>query len=130
MEIRTVEEYCRAIAKMDAGSGARSVDLARALGLSKNTVALTLKKLALAGYADMERYGRVRLAKKGIRIAKKMNFKHRVIETFLFSELKMDKESVHNEANAMEHWVSDELIERLYAYIGKPKKDPHGSAIV
>ncbi|MFN7991782.1 MAG: metal-dependent transcriptional regulator [Candidatus Micrarchaeia archaeon] len=129
MEDRTIEEYCRAIDKSDPGGGARSTDIAKALRLSKNTVALTLKKLALAGYIEMERYGRVRLARKGLDVAKKMNFRHRVIETFLFSELKMDSRSVHEEANAMEHWVSDELVRRLYTYIGKPQKDPHGRQI-
>ena len=129
MQDKTVEEYCRVVDKMDDGSGVRSTDIAKALGLSKNTVALTLRKLSGAGFVDMERYGRVRLAQKGSRIAKKMNFRHRVLETFLVNKLGMSKSKVHQEACAMEHWVSDDTISRLYRFIGKPKTDPHGRSI-
>ncbi|HSB46878.1 MAG TPA: metal-dependent transcriptional regulator [Candidatus Bilamarchaeum sp.] len=127
---RTIEDYCRAIDKMDSGDGVRSVDLTRMLGLSKNTVALTLQKLAAAGLVEMEKYGKVRLSGNGAKIARRMNFKHRVIETFLFSKLNMEKERVHGEACALEHWASDDMIERLYEFIGRPKTDPHGKAIV
>jgi DtxR family Mn-dependent transcriptional regulator len=126
---RTVQDYCRSIDKMDLGDGVRSVDLTHALGLSKNTVAITLQKLSAAGLVEMEKYGRVRLSAKGARVARKMNFKHRVIETFLFSKLKVDKKRVHEEACAMEHWISDDTVRRLYAFIGKPKIDPHGRMI-
>jgi DtxR family Mn-dependent transcriptional regulator len=127
---RTIQDYCRAIDKMDSGDGVRSVDLTHVLGLSKNTVALTLQKLSAAGMVEMERYGRIRLTAKGARIAKKMNFKHRVIETFLFSKLKMGKDRIHEEACGLEHWASDDMIGRLYEFIGKPKIDPHGKEIV
>ena len=127
---RTVQDYCRAIDKMDSGDGVRSVDLTRVLGLSKNTVALTLQKLSAAGLVEMERYGKVRLSKKGAKIARKMNFKHRVIETFLFSKLKMDMSKIHQEACGLEHFASDDMIERLYEFIGKPKSDPHGREIL
>ena len=127
---RTVQDYCRAIDKMDSGAGVRSVDLTRALGLSKNTVAITLQKLSAAGLVEMEKYGRVKLTGKGAGIAKKMNFKHRVIETFLFNKLKMGRDEIHAEACALEHWASDEMIERLYSFIGRPRTDPHGRAIV
>ncbi|MEW6035718.1 MAG: metal-dependent transcriptional regulator [Candidatus Micrarchaeota archaeon] len=129
MHEKTIQDYCRAIDKMDAGDGVRSVDIAKALALSKNTVALTLRKLASEGFVEMERYGKVHLAGKGADIARKMNFKHRVIEAFLVDKLKMGRDKVHGEACAMEHWASDEMIRRLYLFIGKPKTDPHGRAI-
>jgi DtxR family Mn-dependent transcriptional regulator len=115
---------------MDFGDGVRSVDLTRVLNLSKNTVAITLQKLSAAGLVKMERYGKVKLSQKGAKIARKMNFKHRVIETFLFSKLKMDKKRIHEEACGLEHWASDDMIERLYTFIGKPKADPHGREIL
>jgi DtxR family Mn-dependent transcriptional regulator len=127
---KTVEEYCRVIDKMDAGQGVRSTDIAKALSLSRNTVALTLQKLSAAGFVEMERYGKVRLSQKGSKIAKKMNFRHRVLEAFLVDKLKMDKKAVHREACAMEHSVSDDTIERLYRFIGKPRTDPHGREIL
>jgi DtxR family Mn-dependent transcriptional regulator len=129
MHEKTVQDYCRAIDKMDGGEGVRSVDIARALSLSRNTVALTLRKLASEGFVEMERYGKVRLAKKGAAVARMMNFKHRVIETFLVSKLGIDKSLVHGEACAMEHSMSDDTARRLYAFIGRPKTDPHGRAI-
>ncbi|MCI0562947.1 MAG: metal-dependent transcriptional regulator [Nitrososphaera sp.] len=127
---RTVQDYCLAIDMMDLGVGVRSVDLTRALGLSKNTVAITLQKLSAAGLVEMERYGKVKLSQKGAKIARKMNFKHRVIETFLFNKLKMDKSRIHEEACGLEHWASDEMIGRLYEFIGKPRLDPHGREIL
>lgn len=130
MQDKTIQDYCRAIDKMDAGLGVRSVDLTRALGLSKNTVAMTLQKLSAAGLVEMERYGKVRLSRDGAGIAKRMNFKHRVIETFLFNKLRMDREKIHGEACGLEHFASDDMIERLYEFIGRPKTDPHGRAIV
>ncbi len=129
MQEKTVQDYCRTIDKMDSGAGVRSVDISRALSLSKNTVALTLRKLASEGFVEMERYGKVHLAGKGAAIARRMNFKHRVIETFLVGKLGIDKAHVHEEACAMEHSMSDETARRLYAFIGKPKTDPHGRAI-
>lgn len=130
MQEKTIQDYCRAIEKMDRGDGVRSVDIAKALSLSKNTVALTLRKLASEGFVDMKRYGKARLSGKGAQVARKMNFKHRVIETFLVDKLGMELGKVHEEACAMEHWASDEMIERLYRFIGKPRVDPHGRAIV
>lgn len=106
------------------------MDIASGLGLSRNTVAITLSKLCDEGYADMERYGKVRLSAKGEKVAKTMNFKHRVIETFLFSKLKIGLEKVHDEACAMEHAISDETARRLYEFMGKPRTDPHGRRIM
>lgn len=129
MHEKTVEEYCRVIDKLDSGEGVRSVSISKALGLAKNTVALTLKKLSESDYIRMERYGKVKLSKNGLVVAKKMNFRHRVIESFLFSKLKIDKKTVHKEACAIEHCISDTTISRLYNFIGRPKTDPHGRKI-
>lgn len=129
MESKTIEDYCRLIEKLDDGSGTRSTDISRDLGLSKNTVALTLQKLSLAGYISMKRYGRVRLTKRGTTIARKMNFKHRVLETFLSRKLGIGKKRIHDEACLMEHWVSDDTARRLYVFLGRPKTDPHGKKI-
>lgn len=129
MKEKTIQEYCRAVDKIDAGGGVRSKELCRALRLSKNTVAITLKKLSAEGYVEMERYGRVSLTDKGAAIARRMNFKHRVLETFMVEKLGMDPKAVHSEADAMEHSVSDPFIRRLYAFLGKPRTDPHGREI-
>lgn len=130
MHAETIEDYCRVISKLDRGNGVKSTDISKGLNLSKITVAITLRKLIENDFVSMKKYGRVRLLQKGVKIAKKMNFKHRVIETFLFTFLKMDSKSIHKEAHAMEHYASDEVVHKLYEFIGKPKLDPHGQAIV
>ncbi|MGV8084837.1 MAG: metal-dependent transcriptional regulator [Candidatus Bilamarchaeum sp.] len=130
MEEKTVQDYCRTIDKLDQGEGVRSKDIAKALNLSKNTIALTLQKLVLAEFIEMKRYGKIKLSQKGAKIAKEMNFKHRVLESFLFSKLNLDKKRIHQEACALEHWISDDTIQRLYDFIGKPKYDPHGREIL
>lgn len=129
MKASTIEDYCRLIDKLDSGDGVRSREIARGLGLSKNTVALTLQKLAGAGFVGMKRYGKARLSRKGVAIAKRMNFKHRVLETFLFKKLGMSSRRVHDEANALEHLASEDMIARLYRFMGKPRTDPHGKTI-
>ena len=129
MNDKTVQEYCRAMDKIDRGGGVRSKDLCVALGLSKNTVALTLQKLSAEGYVEMERYGKARLTEKGLSIAKKMNFKHRVLESFFSIKLGMDSRAVHREADSLEHFASDDMIMRLYDFIGRPRTDPHGREI-
>ncbi len=129
MRDKTIEEYCRLIHKLDGGKGVRSIDIARTLRLSRNTVAATLHKLIRDKYVSMEKYGPINLTKKGILVARRMHFRHRVIETFLHDVLRMDKEKIHEEACILEHAASDELVERLYSFLGKPKKDPHGTRI-
>ena len=130
MEKKTIQDYCRIIDKLGKDEGVRSINIARALGIAKNTVALTLQKLSQEGYIEMERYGKANLTRKGRSLAKKMNFKHRVLETFLVNKLKISKNKVHSEACAMEHWISDGTIKRLYKFMGKPKTDPHGRVIL
>ncbi len=130
METKTIEDYCRTIDKLDLGDGAKSFEIAKSLNLSKNTVALTLQKLSAAGFISMKKYGKARLTPDGLKIAQNMHFKHRVIETFLVESLKMPISKVHLEAHHLEHSVSDDFIQRLYKFLGKPKKDPHGRDIL
>jgi DtxR family Mn-dependent transcriptional regulator len=77
----------------------------------------------------MKKYGKARLSPDGLKIAQKMHFKHRVIETFLVESLKMPLDKVHQEAHHLEHAASDDFINRLYRFLGKPKRDPHGRDI-
>lgn len=61
--------------------------------------------------------------------ARKLVRKHRLIETFLETVLSMDAQHIHQEAEKLEHVISDQLMHRIDAYLGFPDKDPHGSAI-
>ncbi|MFH0927421.1 MAG: metal-dependent transcriptional regulator, partial [Candidatus Micrarchaeota archaeon] len=71
MQLETIENYCKNILAIDKGDGAKSVDIASSLGISKISVSITLHKLLDEGYIDMKRYGRVKLTEKGKGIAKK-----------------------------------------------------------
>jgi DtxR family Mn-dependent transcriptional regulator len=127
----TVEEYLRAILYLRSKHGlARASELAKYLGISKAGVSESLRSLCSAGLARQEKYGPISLTTKGERLASKMTFKHRVIELFLAKTLRLSKSKVHAEASRIEHSVSDETVRRLYFFLGKPRRDPHGSPIV
>ncbi|MGD9488707.1 MAG: metal-dependent transcriptional regulator [Calditrichaceae bacterium] len=70
-----------------------------------------------------------RLTEKGDMRARKLVRKHRLIETFLESVLEMEENVVHEEAELLEHVISDQLMYRIDAYLGFPRKDPHGTII-
>ncbi len=69
------------------------------------------------------------LSTKGEEIARKLVRKHRLIETFLETVLGMDEQHIHEEAEKLEHVISDQLMYRIDSYLGFPDKDPHGSII-
>lgn len=120
MEKKTIEEYCRTIDKIGFGKEVRSIDISKNLKLSKNTVALTLAKLSNEGYINMKKYGKATLLPKGKKIAKKMNFKHRVLECFLL-KIGLGKNEIHKEACKIEHVSSPKMIEKLYFFFGEAK---------
>ncbi len=126
MERKTVEDICKYVYKFDNGQGAKSIDIASALNLSKSTVSLLLKKLQEEGYVEKSKYGKISLTEKGEKIAKELVFKHRVVETFLD---RIGVTDIHKKACALEHSFDNETIEKLYLFLGKPSKDPHGKVI-
>jgi len=104
-------------------------ELASYLGISKAGVSEMMHILSKKGLVKKAAYKPPALTKKGEALAKKMTFKHRLIEHFLASKLKMPAKKVHKEAEMLEHALSDDAAGRLYKFLGKPKKDPHGSPI-
>lgn len=125
------EEYLRALYFLQQKKGvARGSDLARYLRISKAGVSEMLRSLSMRGLMTAKPYAPAKLTPKGLSLAKKMTFKHRVLETFLFEKLGVPAKSVHEEASRMEHVVSDSTLRRLYEFLGKPKTDPHGSPII
>lgn len=122
MQQETIENYCKTILLLDSASGAKSVDIARELGISKISVSITLHKLREEGYVDMKRYGRVKLTEKGKCIAKKISGKNCTIEDFLEKCLGIGKEQAMKEACALEHRLSDETVRKLNAFCKKIEK--------
>lgn len=104
-------------------------DLAERLGVGASTVSETVRRLAGQGLLEHQRYGAITLTEEGQRMALAMVRRHRLIETFLVSELGYTWDEVHDEAEVLEHAVSDLMIERIDARLGHPTRDPHGDPI-
>lgn len=127
----TKEDYIRAFFLLNEEKGVlRSVDVANYLNLSKPSVSEMIRTLRKEDFIEFTNYSKLRLTNKGEKFAKKLTYKHRIIELFLRDILKMDSKNVHEEANRLEHAFSDEAIERLKEVLGNPKKDPHGKPIL
>jgi len=103
--------------------------LADKLGVSASTASESIRKLAEQGLVDHEKYGAVTLTESGRRAALAMVRRHRLLEAFLVTELGYGWDEVHDEAEVLEHAVSDRLIARIDAKLGFPQRDPHGDPI-
>jgi len=125
----TREDYLRAIYSLGLGLEVKPIEISRYLKLSKQTVTERLQELSKNGLVNYKRYRSVSLTAKGLKIAQRLTYKHRVIESFLYILLKHPKNKVHEEAHRLEHAFSDKSIKALYKLLGKPKSDPHGSKI-
>lgn len=103
--------------------------LAEKIGVSASTASESIRKLAEQGLVDHEKYGAVTLTEAGRRAALEMVRRHRLLETFLVNELGYAWDEVHDEAEVLEHAVSDRLVSRIDAKLGFPQRDPHGDPI-
>jgi DtxR family Mn-dependent transcriptional regulator len=126
-----VEDYAKAIyALQRRGEGPVGTSaLAERLGVSPGTVTAMVKRLAELGLAVHEPYRGVTLTRSGERVALEVIRHHRLIESFLAETLGMPWDRVHNEAEVLEHYISEELEERIAAALGDPSHDPHGDPI-
>ncbi|MCA4132225.1 metal-dependent transcriptional regulator [Arthrobacter sp. M4] len=106
-----------------------SSQLATRLGVANSSVSEMVRKLKDQGLVDHRPYGAVTLTQDGIQLALAMVRRHRLIETFLVREMGYRWDEVHDEAEMLEHAVSDTFIERLAAKLGHPDRDPHGDPI-
>jgi DtxR family Mn-dependent transcriptional regulator len=126
----TKEDYIRAVYILHESSESTGVtQIACKLSLSKSTVSERLKDLVQDGLVIAEPYAEVTLTEKGLDVGKKLTFKHRTIEVFLNTVLKIPKNRVHQEAHLLEHACSDEVIQKLAKFLDYPENDPHGSKI-
>jgi len=132
----TVENYVKTIhqlATAQAEAGEDSVvstgRIAKELGVSPGSVTGMIKTLTEANLTTYTPYEGVRLTDPGRRLALKVIRRHRLLETFLVRTLQMPWDEVHEEAEHMEHAVSDRLVDRMDEYLNSPKVDPHGDPI-
>lgn len=103
--------------------------LADRFGTTQANVSETVKRLAASGLVEYERYKPVVLTARGAELALAMVRRHRLVESFLVTTLGYDWNEVHDEAERLEHAVSDTMIERIDALLGHPTADPHGDPI-
>ena len=103
--------------------------LAGVLGLAPSSVTEMVKKLAAQGLVTHRPYGPVSLTPAGQRRAAAVIRRHRLIETWLVREFDYAWDEVHDEAEVLEHALSDRLLEGIDERLGRPRFDPHGDAI-
>ena len=128
----TVENYVKAIFTLCSAQGgepAATGQLATTLGVSPGTVTSMLKTLSESNLATYTPYEGVRLTPAGNALALRVLRRHRLIELFLVKTLNLSWDEVHEEAEHMEHAVSDWLIDRIDSVLGYPEADPHGDPI-
>ncbi len=131
---QTVENYLKTIYLAQAVLTA-SDDLvpmgqiASALGVVPGTATTMVKTLAESGLVHYEPYMGVRLTSAGEKLASRVLRRHRLIELFLVKVLGMNWTDVHDEAERLEHAVSEQLVDRIDAMLGRPLVDPHGDPI-
>lgn len=103
--------------------------LASRLGVGPSTVSETVKRLADAGLVSHRPYGAVELTASGRAHAVAMVRRHRLLETYLVEKLGYGWDEVHDEAEVLEHAVSDRFVDRVADLLGHPDRDPHGDPI-
>jgi len=104
-------------------------ELAARLGVTAGTVSEGVRRLADAGLIDHARYGQIALTAQGRRAALAVVRRHRLVETLLVETFGYSWDEVHDEAEVLEHAISDELERRIDAHLGHPTHDPHGDPI-
>ena len=130
----TVENYLKAIYQgQSALTGTERLvpmgQVASALGVAPGTATTMVKALAESGLAVYEPYSGVRLSAAGEKLAGLVLRRHRLVELFLVQVMGMSWAEVHDEAEQLEHVVSERLIERIDVMLGHPTHDPHGDPI-
>ena len=127
---RSVEDYLKAIYGISEQGGAASTSaIAEALEIQPASVTGMVKRMAESGLLEHVPYRGVRLTEKGSREALRVLRRHRILETYLCAFLGYTWDDVHEEAERLEHAVSDGLVERMAEAMHFPSHDPHGAPI-
>lgn len=132
MATSTVEDYIKQIYLQQQSREGRLVamgELAVALDITPGTATSMIKTLSEAGLVDYEPRAGVRLTTRGEKLALHVLRRHRLVELFLVRILGMNWAEIHDEAEQLEHVISDRVLERIDALLEHPKVDPHGDVI-
>jgi DtxR family transcriptional regulator, Mn-dependent transcriptional regulator len=129
MVSESAQDYLKAIWKLQRADEMSTTALADALGVSPASATAMLKKLATLGLVVHERYHGATLTPTGERMALEVVRHHRLLELYLMEALGLSWDQVHDEAERLEHHLSDELEARIDRALGFPTRDPHGDPI-
>ena len=125
-----IQDYLKEIYKLQAsGERATTTALAKRMGVAPSSATSMIKKLAALGLADYAPYRGVELSDAGTRIALEVIRHHRLLEQYLAETLGLGIDAVHEEADRLEHVISEELEARIDEQLGFPTHDPHGDPI-
>jgi DtxR family transcriptional regulator, Mn-dependent transcriptional regulator len=126
-----IEDYAKAIYALsrDRPGPVLNGEVAERLGVAPATATAMLKKLGSLGLVDYLPYRGVTLTPAGERLALEVIRHHRLIEAYLAEALGMPEDRVHEEAEVLEHYISEELELLIAAKLGEPSHDPHGTPI-
>ena len=127
-----VQDYAKAIYALQrrtAGEPVATNDLAGRLGVTPASASAMVRKLAELGLVDLAPYRGSRLTPEGERVALEVLRHHRLLELYLAEHLGVPWDRVHEEAEALEHVISEDLEARIAAKLGNPTHDPHGDPI-
>lgn len=130
MNTRAVEDYIKAIYLLiERGEAPSTNRIAEELSVRAASVTGMLKKLAQLNLIEYQPYRPLALTEAGRKIALEMIRHHRLIELFLAEALGVPWDAVHDEAEKLEHVISEDLEDRIDAALGHPRFDPHGDPI-
>lgn len=132
MSTKSEEDQIKAIyhlSQRNSGEAISTNALAEHLQIKAASVSDMLKKLAQKGWVNYIKYNGSSLTKEGLKIALSIIRKHRLWETFLVKNLHFNWDEVHDIAEQLEHIKSEQLIDKLEAFLGNPEYDPHGDPI-
>jgi DtxR family Mn-dependent transcriptional regulator len=125
-----IQDYLKGIYTIQHSEGRVTITaLARAQGVSPASASAMVKKLAALELLEHEPYRGARLTDAGERVAVEVIRHHRLIELYLAETLGLHVDDVHDEADRLEHVISEELESRIDRALGFPTQDPHGLPI-
>ena len=125
-----IQDYLKGIYKLQQGADRVAITaVAREQGVSPASASAMVKKLAALGLLEHEPYRGARLTGAGERVAVEVIRHHRLLELYLAQTLGLDVDDVHDEADRLEHVISEELEARIDQALGYPTHDPHGDPI-
>ena len=132
MASSTVENYLKRLyveQQRNQGEIVAMGQLAATMAVSPGTATSMVKVLAKSGLVDYEPRNGSKLTKKGLELALHVLRRHRLVELFLVQVLGLDWSEIHEEAEMLEHAVSDKVLDKIDKFLGHPSVDPHGDPI-